>query len=60
MNSAQIDATAEIVWNRIQQKGQVISSELKQVRRGCTCDEIVAAVGWLARESKLTFESRGP
>ena len=50
---------AGIVWERLREKGRLTFSELKCVRSGRACDEIVAAVGWLAREGRLTFRNRG-
>ena len=59
MNCERIGDAAGIVWNELGEKGKVTLSELKKIRVGFTSDEVIAAVGWLAREGKIAFQSKG-
>jgi hypothetical protein len=55
-----IGDVAGVVWERLRKnegKGCTVT-ELKKIR-GCTGDEVLAALGWLAREGKLCIESQG-
>lgn len=60
MNYEKIGSAAGIVWNRLKEVDSegVTITELKKLR-GVTTDEVVAAIGWLAREGKLSFQAQG-
>lgn len=60
LDTERIGNVAGLLWNRLRQqngKGCTIS-ELKKTR-GCTPDEVVAALGWLAREGKISVDQDG-
>jgi hypothetical protein len=53
-----IGRAAGVVWQHLRQQGPAGASlaSLKRVR-GLQGDEVLAAIGWLAREGKLQFEN---
>lgn len=53
-----IGAAAGEVWRLLSEKGQ---QTLAAVKKGSNAspDEVLMAVGWLAREGKLHFETKG-
>ena len=60
METSRIGDAAGWVWQTLRENDDGCSlSELKRLIEDFTADEIVAGVGWLAREGKLSFESRG-
>jgi hypothetical protein len=59
MNSEKIGTAAGVLWTWLGDRGVgVTMTELKKVP-GLTTDEAVTAVGWLAREGKLSFSVEG-
>jgi hypothetical protein len=60
MNSERIGQAAGAIWTRLHQKGGAGLSftEIKKAP-GFTADEILAGIGWLAREGKLSFQTEG-
>ncbi|GAB4132859.1 hypothetical protein JCM17478_11010 [Thermopirellula anaerolimosa] len=55
---ARIGTTAGLVWNALHDRGAMSLSRLiKEVGR--PRDEVMQAVGWLAREDKLAFQNQG-
>ena len=55
---ARIGHTAGLVWNALHGGGAMSLSRLiKEIGR--PRDEVMQAVGWLAREDKLTFQDQG-
>ncbi|NMC21655.1 MAG: winged helix-turn-helix domain-containing protein [Thermogutta sp.] len=55
---ARIGQTAGLVWNALHSGGAMSLSRLiKEIGR--PRDEVMQAVGWLAREDKLTFQDQG-
>ena len=60
MDSDAIGAAAGIVWERLRRQGDegVYLTELQKTP-GLRADEVTAAVGWLAREGKLSFTPSG-
>ncbi len=57
MDANRIGEVAGVVWHQLGEK-EMSLSELKKCGEA-TADEIVAAVGWLAREGKIRFETKG-
>jgi hypothetical protein len=58
LTSELIGETAGLVWQALSESGdQSVANLKKSVDR--STDAIVAALGWLAREDKLSFESSG-
>ena len=59
MKCDRIGEVAGAVWNSLRDSegGQSIT-ELKKMRE-FTGDEVVAAIGWLAREGKIQFVQQG-
>lgn len=56
--SDEIGATAGLVWQTLNDQGaQTVAALKKSV--GGPGDLVMAAVGWLAREGKLEFETSG-
>lgn len=60
MNHDTIGEAAGSVWRRLAEKGDAGLSfaEIKKIP-GLTGDEVMAAIGWLAREGKLAFRVEG-
>lgn len=60
MNQEKIGRAAGIVWEHLRMRGEngVSLAAVKKIA-GLRSDEAVAAIGWLAREGKLTFEGNG-
>ena len=60
MNTEKIGAAVGALWARLAESGDegVTLTELKK-EPGLTGDEVVAALGWLAREGKLSFKAQG-
>lgn len=58
MNQESIGKAAGTVWKYLRENGGegVSLAALKKIR-GVKPDEAVAAVGWLAREQKLAFQT---
>lgn len=55
---ARIGLTAGLVWNTLHGQGAMSLSRLiKEIGR--PRDEVMQAVGWLAREDKLAFHDHG-
>lgn len=55
---ARIGQTAGLVWNALYGQGAMSLSRLiKEIGR--PRDEVMQAVGWLAREDKLAFQEQG-
>ena len=54
----EIGAAAGVVWGVLEREGQLTLSALKH-RSGLTDQMLSMAVGWLAREGKLTFLREG-
>jgi hypothetical protein len=54
----QIGETAGLVWNALNSKGpQSLAALKKNVK--APGDSVLMAVGWLAREDKLTLQQKG-
>ena len=58
MDVDRIGAAAGLIWQRLRQGGALTLLEIKKTRGDCTSDEIVAGLGWLAREGKVSIEPR--
>ncbi len=55
---ARIGATAGLVWHVLNENGPLnLSQIIKKVDR--PRDEVMQAIGWLAREDKLIFSEQG-
>ena len=61
MNNEKIGAAAGAVWGRLRDRGPdgLTINDLKRKTDGFTADEIVAGIGWLARENKVRIDSQG-
>jgi hypothetical protein len=57
MNVDKIGQAAGAVWKKLHDKGSsgIAFADLKKVT-GFTADEVLAGLGWLAREGKLSFK----
>ena len=57
MNAERIGQAAGAIWRKVHEKGLsgVAFTELKKLT-GFTTDEVLAGIGWLAREGKLSFK----
>jgi hypothetical protein len=53
-----IGTNAGLVWNILHEKGAKGVKELKKLTK-LTEKDIYAAIGWLAREEKLSFDNTG-
>ena len=60
MNTEKIGQAAGAIWKKLNSKGAkgVSFTELKKVP-GFTNDTVLAGIGWLAREGKLSFSVQG-
>ena len=47
---------AGLVWNALNENGQLNAKDLKKVVKAKTEKELYLALGWLLREDKLTVE----
>ncbi len=58
MNEESIGKAAGLIWKFLRENGAqgVSLSDLKKVR-GLKADDVMAAIGWLAREGKLRFNN---
>lgn len=54
MDKVQIGENAGIVWRKLESKGCLTFEEL-QSETGLDLPAVFAAVGWLAREDKISF-----
>jgi hypothetical protein len=52
-----IGTNAGLIWNLLHEKGSKGVKELKKLTK-LTEKDIYAAIGWLAREEKLSFEKK--
>lgn len=57
MNVETIGTQAGLVWNALNDLGKMSVKQLKKATKIRTEKEVYAAVGWLAKEGKLSFES---
>lgn len=57
MTNEQVGRAAGAVWAHLKERGEKGSTlyELKKKIDAFTADEIVAAIGWLAREDKIVW-----
>ena len=51
-----IGTKAGLVWNALNELGKMDVKQLKKATKIRTEKDIYAALGWLAKEEKLTFE----
>lgn len=60
MNTERIGKAAGVVWKKLHSKGErgITMTELKKTS-GFTAEELMAGMGWLAREGKLQFKTQG-
>lgn len=60
MNAERIGQAAGTVWSKLHEKGPegLAFTDVKKIP-GFTSDEILAGIGWLAREGKLFFKTEG-
>ena len=57
-STSEIGATAGVVWKLLSENGPMdLTKLIKAV--GEPRDAVMQAIGWLAREDKLTFEDNG-
>jgi hypothetical protein len=56
--ATEIGATAGVVWKVLSEKGPMDLTKLVKAV-GEPRDAVMQAIGWLAREDKLTFEENG-
>ena len=54
MDKVQIGENAGIVWRKLENKGSLTFEEL-QTETGLDFSALFAAIGWLAREDKISF-----
>lgn len=54
-----IGTNAGLVWNALDSLGKMDVKQLKKVTKIRTERDIYMAVGWLAKEGKLSFEDEG-
>ena len=57
MNTETIGISAGIVWSALAQAQTVETKQLKKMCKFKTEKELYAALGWLAREGKLVFQT---
>jgi hypothetical protein len=53
----EIGNAAGLVWKALNREGKVTLARLRQ-RTGLSIELVNRAIGWLAREDKLTFEKK--
>ncbi len=60
LTTERIGDVAGTLWSTLRRKNGkgCTVSELKKTK-GCTPDEALAAIGWLAREGKVNLEAQG-
>ena len=51
-----IGSNAGLVWNALDKLGKMDVKQLKKVTKISTEKDVYAALGWLAKEGKLTFD----
>lgn len=58
MDTAQIGTNAGIIWKALKENGEMT---LSQVKKTTTLKDLEAnmALGWLAREEKITLQKKG-
>lgn len=54
-----IGQNAGLVWNALNQLGKMDIKALKKATKLRTDKELYAAIGWLAKEGKLSFDETG-
>ena len=59
MNIETIGLNAGLVWAALNEAETVDTKQLKKMAKIKTEKELYAALGWLARENKITFEESG-
>lgn len=52
---AYIGTNAGLIWNALDKLGKMDVKQLKKVTKIRTEKDVYAALGWLAKEDKLTF-----
>ena len=55
MNNETIGTNAGLVWNALNEKNGQTVKELKKTTKIKTDKVLFSAIGWLARENKLSF-----
>lgn len=58
MNTDTIGTWAGLVWNALNEADVLGQKQIKKITK-LKDKEIYAALGWLAREGKITFEENG-
>lgn len=58
MNTDTIGAWAGLVWNALNEADVLDNKQIKKITK-LKDKELCAALGWLARENKITFEESG-
>ncbi|MDR1344423.1 MAG: winged helix-turn-helix domain-containing protein [Tannerellaceae bacterium] len=54
----QIGTNAGLVWKVLNEGGKLSVKEVKKIAKIKTEKDVFAALGWLAKEGKLTFEEQ--
>ena len=54
MDKVQIGENAGIIWRKLENKGNLTFEEL-QTETGLDLTDVFSAIGWLAREDKISF-----
>lgn len=54
-----IGSNAGLVWNALDKLGKMDIKALKKATKLRTDKELYAAIGWLAKEGKLSFDESG-
>ena len=57
MENTRIGLNAGKVWRILNEKGELSMSELCR-ELGLTFEEVAVAIGWLARENKISFREK--
>lgn len=57
MNEKRIGEAAGIVWKHLSESESPLTLAALKKSSGLKADEVAAAIGWLAREGKLAFET---
>ena len=57
MENTRIGLNAGKVWRILNEKGELSMFELRR-ELGLTFEEVAVAIGWLARENKISFREK--
>ncbi len=58
MKTEQIGINAGLVWNTLEKNGKMNTKDVRKATK-IKDKDLTMALGWLARESKITFKEEG-